>query len=107
MKCASLEARVMARQRSSNTGLWDDLEGSIPIHSVGGKATAFQGENPVCFQLFAQRHQGSLRFKRLADRSSFSARSAGSRMLNCRSICVASLCYAMQCKVVQKSNPTN
>ncbi len=50
----------MAKRLSSNAGLRDYLEGSIPIHSVRGKAAAIQRENPVCFQRFSEHNQGGV-----------------------------------------------
>ncbi len=50
----------MPRRLSSYFGLRDYLEGSIPIHSIRGKAAAIQRENPVCSQLFAQHNQGGV-----------------------------------------------
>src|SRR5437016_702375 len=47
----------MARRIISHSESRNYLKGSIPIHSVRGKAAAIQRENPVCFQLFSQHNQ--------------------------------------------------
>src|SRR5262245_53309374 len=45
----------------SYSGLGDDLESSISMYSVGGKAAAVQREHPLGFKLFSQDSQSGVR----------------------------------------------
>jgi hypothetical protein len=46
---------------NSCSGLGDDLESSVSMHSVGGKSAAVQRKHPLSFKLFRQNSQSGVR----------------------------------------------
>jgi len=73
------EGSKIENPRSAYSGLRNNSEGSIPIHSVGGKAATIQCKNPIGFQLFSQDDQSGIGEIHRHIAISFQAQSAGHR----------------------------